>query len=191
MIDDIETFAAEAAEASEDLIGEGAQVAGEMAPDVPFEIAPLALFAVEVGTVPGEPDDVQPRGTLGQSRLTGLALMARSVVQDEEDLPAGRLTPRVQRLQIEPEGGRILRRTQDLDPAATEDLNAPKVRQAPIGPGRRHRRLHADPMPDSPQDGVGLQVRLILVVQLVPVRLVLHLFFSSGKSGIERGRGGE
>src|SRR5688572_9038702 len=88
VIDDVEAFAAEAAQAGKDLVGEVAEAAGEVAADVALEVAPLAFLAVEFGAVAGEPDDVQPGSPLGQRRLTGLAAMAGTVIQDEEDLPA-------------------------------------------------------------------------------------------------------
>src|SRR5450755_1795373 len=61
VVDDIQSFAAQATQPSQDLVSKGTQVTRQMAPRVALEVAPFSFFLVQLRAVFGEPDDVQPR----------------------------------------------------------------------------------------------------------------------------------
>ena len=97
--------------------------------------------------------------------------MAGPVVQHQDDLPPGRLVPGLQRRQIAGEAGRVLPHLEHLDPPPSQRLDAAEDRQPPVGARRRHGRLRPDPMPDPAEVRVGVQMGLVLIVQLIPLRL--------------------
>jgi hypothetical protein len=176
LVEDVPTLAAEVVEAVTDLVNEVAEGRGEVATCISLEVAPLALLGIELWAVAGEPDDVQPVGPLGQGGPTRAAGVAGAVVEDEVDFLAGRDVPPFECLEVASEGCRVLRRLEHLDPPPTERFDAAKDGHPPVGPDGRHGRLLATSMPDPTQVGVRLDMGLILVMQLVPVRLGGYLF---------------
>ncbi len=127
--------ATQRAQAVEDASDEGASRRGQVSARVAFEPAPFALLGVELRAVFGQPDHLEPVSPLLQRLEAYVAGMGRAVIEHEVDLPLQGVMPCFQQLQVAPEPGAVLRRAHQLDPTASEGLDAAKHRDAPIGPG--------------------------------------------------------
>lgn len=176
-INDVQPLAAELRQPGEELIDEFPDRAGQMAAVVAFEHLPLGLFAVQVRTVARERDHVQPGLPLGQGGLARFAHVRRPVVEHQKALPSGFGVADIQCFEILAKAGRVLARTDDLHATTPEHFDAAEDRHSSIRASRRQRRLLTAPMPNLRQIGIGLHVRLVLMMQLVALRRGLHHFF--------------
>src|SRR5918912_1142802 len=112
---------------------------------------------------------MQPRLSRCQCGPAGFTRVAGPIVDGQEYLFARGGMARVQRCQVAPETGGILPGTHDLDAPPAEHFDAPKDRQPPVRPSGGDRWLLAPAVPDPGQVRVGLQMRIVLVMELVPL----------------------
>jgi hypothetical protein len=166
VIDDVEPFPTEPMEPIEDRIGEAAQVPGQVPARIPLEIAPFAFLFVQLRAVLNH---LEPRRARGQPGLTHLAGVAGPVIQHQDNVPPCFRMPLLERLEIVEKTGRGLVGTEHFNPPAAEDLDAAEGGQPAIGAHGQDDRLLPAPMPDPRKVGIGLQVRLILMVQFIPL----------------------
>jgi len=163
-VDDIEPFTTEPTESGKDRIGKAAQVSRQVPPGIPLEVAPFSFLFVQLRGVLGEPNHLQPLRARGQPGLTHFAGVAGPIVQHQNDVPPRFLMSLLECLHILEKTGRGLVGTEHFDPPAPEDLHAAEGGQPPIGAHGRDGRLLTAPMPDPRQVGIGLQMRLILMM---------------------------
>src|SRR5258708_21052275 len=139
-------------------------------------MGPLPLSGMRRRCVLGRPNDCQPVSPLREALLPDLARVGRSVIEDKVHLPSYRLMAGLQELQVAHEPGAVLSGAYQLDPPTSEGFDAAKHRDAPIAPDARQRRLLAFAMPDPAEMRIGLQMRLVLEVELGALWILTDLF---------------
>src|SRR5258708_22970374 len=115
---------------------------------------------------------MQPRGGCGGGPLTRRARVARGVVEQGETLPPRRPLPLIERREVVREAGAVLSATDDLHASTSPTLFAAEDRHPSIHPDRGNPLLPTDPMPLLGSIGIRLDMRLILVLQFIPLRVV-------------------
>jgi hypothetical protein len=88
--------------------------------------------------------------------------------------------------QILPEAGAVLSPTDHRHPPASPTFRAAEDRPPPVHSDRRAPLLSADAMPSLRQVGIGLDMRLIPIMQLVPIRCIRRLFSPPQSSPLGR-----
>ncbi len=113
--------------ARQDLVDEVAQAAGEVAAHVAFERAPLALLLIELRAVARQPEVHPASPPVRPAPCSSPCWCGGAVVQRQEDLPPGRLVPRVQGFQIRGGSRPSPGRREHLDPSPPQTSTPPKT----------------------------------------------------------------
>jgi hypothetical protein len=177
LVDDVLTGSSQALEPPKNPMDEVLECRCQVTACIPFQDPPFPFLGIQLWAVLGQPDHMEPRLSCRQGRFTGHTCMARTIVQSQVDLNIQGTVPRLQCLQVEREAGRILPGTEHLNPPPSLGLRAPKDRKPSVGASRGQRRLDAFAVPHTAEVRIGFHMRLVLVVQLTPRRISLHLFF--------------